>query len=172
MSSPPVPPLRAPSFALDVEEAGSQHAWPSAPASLRELFQWPAQFLEQARAHPAGRLMEDNLRLTYRDGVVVSTDYSGYGSAELAVRHIGAVLQAGTECIFWRACDLMEKRRTMLMSGDAQPTHVFGDLLQRVGQQTRNALHRHHEEAAVQLRRLIRRGGGPPKLLLARLARR
>ena len=150
------------SLSLDVEEIGLQHAWPAGPASLRELFKWPAQFLEQARAHPAGRLMEENLRLTYKDGIVVSTDYSGYGSAELAMRHIGAILQADSsevgEVVCWRASDIMKRRRAMLMAGDVQPTHVFGDLLQRVNQRTRTALLGHHARAAASLRRLIRRG--------------
>ena len=120
--------------------------------------------------HPAGRLMEENLRMTYTDGIVLSTDHSGYGSAELAAHHLGTALQAVDRLVLWRACDIMKSRRTMLMSGDVQPRYVFGDLLDRVDNNTRHDLDSAHSAVAKHQKKLVSRGEDP-KLPVVGLAR-
>ena len=149
-----------PGFLLDVENEVPMHAYPAGPSSLRELFQWPSQLLDRMLLHPLGQTLRANLQQAFNHGLLVSTDYSGYGSPEIALRSIASALQAPPEALtFWRASDVLPQRKKMLMTGEHAPLHVFGDVLkQRVNSRTRKALTRAHAAAASEFTRLVAAG--------------
>ncbi len=76
-------------------------------------------------------------------GVVLTTDYSGIGSPEIAcafiveaLRHHGhlSTTQAASFVLCWRACELVGSCRSVLADHhDAfAPKHIMGDLLERL----------------------------------------
>ena len=112
---------------------------------------WPEQMLQRARLHDAalGDMMEANLRDAFAKVIYVVTDYSGFGSPEIALSNIGACIGMPSDKIrFWRACDILPGRRQMLRYGSSTPMHIFGNILkQRLNKQTFQILQNINEQA-------------------------
>ena len=78
------------------------------------------------------------------------------------MHHLGTAFQAVGRLVFWRTCEIMKSRRTIPMSGDVQPRHVFGDLLDRVDMTTCGDLDSAHNTAGGKhLKNLAARGEDP-----------
>ena len=84
-------------------------------------------------------------------GIVVSTDYSGIGRAEVAVALLLEALQhhsklpaekAASFAVIWRASEVESSRRKVLLSHPPQhrPRHIMGDILYRIGWRTKVVL--------------------------------
>ena len=147
-------------FALDVEESTGEGAWPAAPGTLPELLQWAPQLLQRLLTHPVGGALRANLQAAFRDRVMVVTDYSGFGSPEIALSSLASALQADPGSLtFWRASDLLESRRRMLLAGEGnlQAQHIFGDLVQqqRVSARARRRLQGVHSRAKREFEQLM-----------------
>ena len=108
-----------PGFLLDVENEVPMHAYPAGPSSLRELFQWPSQLLDRMLLHPLGQTLRANLQQAFNHGLLVSPDYSGYGSPEIALKSIASALQAPPEALICLA-------RVGLASPTTEDAHVWG----------------------------------------------
>ena len=123
-----------PTRSLEVECQG-----PLGPESLDGLMDWPAQFLMRCDDVGLRGIIEHNLA----QGVRLYSDYSGMGCFEQAAAQLHATMEdlgyntgKGFEGI--RASDNKRLQTTVLM-GHAKPegpTHVFGDLLQRIDKNT------------------------------------
>ena len=146
-------------FALDVEESTGEGAWPAAPGTLPELLQWAPQLLQRLLTHLVGGALRANLQAAFRDRVMVVTDYSGFGSPEIALSSLASALQADPGSLtFWRASDLLESRRRMLLAGEGnlQAQHIFVDLAQqRVSARTRRRLQGVHSRAKREFEQLM-----------------
>ena len=129
---------------------------PEGPASLAELADWPAwvaKVLCSPHEHmPASRpdwqTRRDTMQTLLRFGLVLDTDFSGKGCAEVAMQ----CLLAGYEKIgmrvpkhaltFWRACDIDLVCQEILCEADSPvgAKHVFKDLLSRIPEQHQRAI--------------------------------
>ena len=145
---------------VDVDSSGDM-SYPSAPSDLATLFEWAPQMLEQLDRHQLGPHIRTNLLEAFSQGVTVVTDYSGYGSPELALHSLSEALGfPSTSVNLWRASDIMPDRRRMLLAGspDVSPQHVFGDILHRVSTGTRKSLLQVKKQADQQYAEAIRAG--------------
>lgn len=111
------------------------------PSTLDELLAWPAQGL--ASLEEADAALESNMSAIARDklmgGIVLTTSYSGLGTAECALSMVVeefARQNPGMPCnvVFYSACDVAPEARQCLLAHGRQsrPRHVFGDLLDRL----------------------------------------
>ena len=129
---------------------------PEGPASLAELVDWPAwvaKVLCSPHEHmPASRpdwqTRRDTVQTLLRFGLVLDTDFSGKGCAEVAMQ----CLLAGYEKIgmrvpehaltLWRACDIDLVCQEIWCEADSPvgAKHVFKDLLSRIPEQHQRAI--------------------------------
>ena len=150
----------------DVEPSPGQA--PIGPNTLTGLFDWPRQFLERLVDDPVGSHFVNQLKRNHGCGIQVNTDYSGFGGPEIALQAIaGAVQEQHTgvnwpvpRLLFWRASDILPRRRRMLLaaSADARPLHVFGDLMSRIRRSTRYRLRSAMESAEAEFKLAIDQG--------------
>lgn len=133
-------------------------------ASLADVMRWPEGMLDAILSKADGSTSIDMLRYIFTTrGLLVNTDYSGMGGVEIALGMLLVVIQpllpSAANVLFWRAADLAEEcRRILLAPAKGAPEHVFGDLMSRVPKDVRRSLRRAHATAAEEFRRLIDTG--------------
>ena len=76
-----------------------------------ELFDWPSQLTQQARAHPLGNFLVENIQRTLQNGVYIVSDYSGYGAPDIAMAQVASLFGRQHRVTFYRASDLLPERR-------------------------------------------------------------
>ena len=95
-------------------------------------------------------------------GVQLHNDYSGFGSAEIALDSVASTLSekcgAQPKMMRWRASDILQSRREMLSCGPLSPCLVFGDLMARASGQVRAALQRKLCRAITANQQAVSRG--------------
>ena len=103
---------RQPDFVSDVEERWAVNAYPDAPSTLTELFDWPPQLTQQAMdLHPLGKVLVDNIVKSLHYGIYLVSDYSGYGAPEIALSKLAGLFGRRHRVTFYRASDLLRERR-------------------------------------------------------------
>ena len=109
------------------------------PSTLVEFLAWPSQRLEDiARLdHHYVRRMQTALA----HGVVLTSSYSGLGSAEFALGML-AKLQGSAKVVVYSACenDKIAQRCLRGHTGPTKPRHIFADILHRVPSAKRTQL--------------------------------
>ena len=128
---------------LDLEEL--REGLKPGPASLAELYAWPENAFQVLQTNDASclRLLEQN----FLAGGSLISHYSGKGTLESAFCDVGNYVrekfdslrgfsQPRFQCC--SACDISAVCRKLLLGHgqDSAPNHVFGDILQRVPEQT------------------------------------
>ena len=106
--------------------------------------------------------MAENLRDAFSRGITVVTDYSGFGSPELALHSLADAMGFHDDALlFWRASDLLSSRRKMLQanSDGFRPQHIFGDILrQRLSSATHRAMKAVHSSCEKRFNTLVASG--------------
>ncbi|CAE7524520.1 unnamed protein product [Symbiodinium sp. CCMP2456] len=110
------------------------------PDTYAEIIGWPSRVLSDMRVHQPQ--MVTSLQSKFQKRIVVTTHYSGLGTAELALRmlerqfasHV-AEGEPSSGIVLYSACEKDPTARSMLLNHTAEafnPQHVFGDILSRV----------------------------------------
>jgi hypothetical protein len=116
------------------------------PETLTEILDFRAVVMDDLRHVDCGdgRSYLDNMHQMLKNGVVLTSTYSGLGSAELAASLLSAACDhgGGKGFKFHSACDFAKGPRCALMSHveASAPLHVFGDVLDRLPQGARHAV--------------------------------
>ena len=128
-----------------------------APVGLEEVLSWPDYLLGRAQEHGSAMALK---RLLCDVGVLLNTDYSGMGCAEMSMRAILASSDFSGDAylLVWRGSDMSETCRKILCESKDGPEHVFGNLMDRVTDSRRYALEQEHNRASKQYMRLIGKG--------------
>ena len=111
------------------------------PETYAEIIGWPSRLLSDMRAHQPQ--MVTSLQSKFQKKIVVTTHYSGLGTAELALlmleRQFASHVAAGepsSGILLYSACEKDPAARSMLLNHTAEafsPQHVFGDILSCTG---------------------------------------
>jgi len=114
---------------------------PSGPSSYKDIYGFVDYLLEHLRAalerHNAGQRHAEVLSQLHCKTLLITTDYSGIGSAEWAVRFLKRSLwKIGIQLKvrFFSATDVDKVCRSILFSHREPAEHVFGNLLDRLPQ--------------------------------------
>ena len=106
---------------------------PLGPASFEELFAWPERFMQKVVRNEQGSWMLRNLRTC--TGIVLTTSFSGIGSAEVAASMVANHLCKmgiwhGDALQVYSACEIDVSCQGVLLSHAApcRPKHVFTDI--------------------------------------------
>ena len=117
------------------------------PQSLAEILDMGQQVMKSIRmADKKMRLkMEENLKRNLEDGIVLTSSYSGLGSAEIAASMLQeAAHNGGNGFHFWSAVDVSRGARVALQQlggGNSKgPDHIFQDIMDRIPTQVRQNL--------------------------------
>jgi hypothetical protein len=127
---------------------------------LQGLYEWAPQLIKQALASEHGDVISKNLRMLHGQKMLMVSDYSGMGGAEMAMHSVvsalASVIHITLETTFWRACDSDRSCQTVLSAeGAAGPKHVFPDLTSRVSDWTNTQMKRviSHSTAHIGMKR-------------------
>ena len=107
------------------------------PRSFSEMLDWPSQMRRDICRAPG---MLEVVQAKLSKPLVLTTHYSGLGTAELALFMVEAGIRGDSDGAFtnvylYSACESDPVARKMLMTHageDFRPDHVFGDILSRV----------------------------------------
>jgi hypothetical protein len=142
---------------FDGASDGGAAELPYGPTDFASLFEWAPQYVAKMTAHPVGNLMVGNLISSLQQGLQVNTDYSGMGSAEIALHSIleATLPTGGGNVLCWRACDINHSARKCLAAnvGASSSSHIFGNIMMRVSKVTRTLLQRAYDDAAEHFKR-------------------
>ena len=128
--------------------AGSASHEPG-PANLLDIFGFADLHLRRLASNDLGIDFAALLhqRITKGDGIVLTSDYSGMGGAEEAMRLVAEALarkynSAGKPVRFARSGDKSMSCRRVLAAhtGDCTPTCITGDILERLPKRMRRRL--------------------------------
>jgi hypothetical protein len=108
---------------------------PCGPDSLKAIFEWPRLAVSRLLQHALGNVWRRNLHDGFQDGVLLTTDYSGFGGAELALYQVACetsvALGADAQVVYWSASDKTPTCRMLLLATQPPIQHVFGDIHKR-----------------------------------------
>ena len=139
---------------------GVAHAPPPSPET--DVIHWAEHAVGQVLSRSMfANILKDNLS----NGVILTTDFSGYGSGEIAMADLldAFMQQTGApavDILSWRGCDIDRSRRQMLIAGKPpyRPLHVFGDIVaQRVDAPVRDKLRVAHALAKLRMHKLLKK---------------
>ena len=125
------------------------------------VFQWAPQFLQTISEHTLGRRLLGNLCQRFADGILMNTQYSGMGGAEMSLHTIIEAFSSthgvAGQSIFWSGCDILVEARKVLRHDKAvcNPLHVFGDIMARVAPTLQELLEEVYSEAESQFNSLL-----------------
>lgn len=132
------------------------------------VFEWAPQLVKQVLEADAGQFCA-NLASHATEGILMNTQYSGMGCAEMAMhmlsRAIDDALGLETRLTFWSAADIMKHCRKVLRfklptgSRLVMPQHVFGDLLFRLPEFARTRLFQIQLDTNREMQRRLSLGG-------------
>ena len=114
--------------------------------------EWAPHLLQSLSSSTDGSAMMEMLCSKMIAGVLLNTQFSGMGCAEMAMCNMMSSLYnyagdqhtagGGRGLTIWSACDNMglARRVLKLRKCDAAPSHVFGDVLLRLPESTRDEI--------------------------------
>jgi hypothetical protein len=108
---------------------------PEGPKTWEDVANWPQAVLPRLTQHVLKKCNLDPLTGLDQMTVVMTTSYSGIGSAEWAMAFIKKAFESYNcyvEVEFYSACDFAPSCRRMLQQHREPPKHIFGDLQDRV----------------------------------------
>ena len=131
------------------------------PDNFEDLFNRAPQFLHQMKGHTVGALIADTMVASLRQGIQINSDYSGIGSAEMALHTIAKSALGNTDptaLLFWRACDTQRAaRKCLAANAECNSQHIFGNIMMRVSLTTRNKMMRAYDDLNTQFKELLGR---------------
>ena len=126
--------------------------YPAGPASASEVFLWPSWVVEAVQQRLETKLPGSfqRLKVAFKDGISMTTDYSGVGAAELVMRSLRTALHSSTTSsaadeapeveetmrMVWATdIDPLCRKVLWMLQPEATPSCIFSDLCDRVPKQ-------------------------------------
>ena len=130
-------PALADSRGLRHQPKSSPIPLPDGPAAYEEIFELADYMIGAVRCGflNQGLAIDETLNGLQGRSLVLTTNYSGIGSAEWSLKFLQKALAARgcqLQCRVYSVTDISEECRTVLAAHTPPPEHISGDLLERV----------------------------------------
>jgi hypothetical protein len=165
---------------MDVDDVSTSVADMPGAQAIEDVWATTETIFEQMAAQPNGGNMIAELRSCFALGILVNTDYSGMGCAEMGITLLKDLIEKSfssqsvdiAQVTFWRGSDILPCSRQVLRNsmggGRGCPLHVFGDILLFVPLAIRGYLKEAHADevkrSSMKIARAMHRGSGKHRI--------